>query len=169
MQEIRQMYKRLRNQLLEKIDQHQRELLLLLQNVTLTSFNPFFNSPDQHHPFNKTSYAQRYLSITCVYCPSPSASSLIEFEENSSSSETIPKSTKPIVLYPFGYYKLKDSLTPHHVEFTVQTLYHDSETFTLQGTFEQSEDGYWIITFDNEHRLQTYKEELKLEFEGVLI
>lgn len=176
MQEIRILYKNLRRDLLDKLDHHQTELLLLLQNITVTSFNPFFESPKNAHPSNKTSYTQKYLSITCIYnskdtiqylssdCPS-----LIDFEDTSSSSIT---KTNKLIMYPFGYYKLKDSLSSHHIDFIVRSLNNNiksSEIFKIQGIFEQSEDGYWIISFDLKDFEEFPEGELKLEFEGVLI
>lgn len=168
-QQIQDLYKNLRRDLLNKLDHHHNELLLLLQNVTITSFNPFFKSPKNTHPLNKTSYAQKYLSITCVYQPIDSCESLIDFEENEDSKKNIDAKNK-IIMYPFGYYKLKDTLSSHQIDFTVRplsTTSSDSST-KIQGVLEQSEDGLWVIVF-NPKVFEEFTKELKLEFEGVLI
>lgn len=156
--EIREMYRVLKKEIIEKINRHQEELLLVLQNVSLTSFNPFFENPKNEHPFNKSSYSSRYLSVTCIYV-------------HQSSEEPLEIKTET-TMYPFGYYRLKDEISEHKLVFKACPLrkdVHQEQKFKdVEGIFKKSEDGYWVIIFDTSE-LQAMEQTLKLDFEGVLI
>jgi hypothetical protein len=196
MEEIRTMYKELKHNLLETLDEHQRNILLMLRNITITSFIPFFEQPKNYHPLNKTGYSQKYLSITCVYNPenhtfTSKENETRKIQESSKNRNTEDNNTElkeeenisedsedVLFMYLFGFYKLKESLTPHTIEFTVSSIAtqtfekNDDSLRRIEGALKQTQDRYWIIEFKRKElqKILFRKDHpIKLDFEGILI